>query len=244
MSIIKPQTSTLAFALSQPANNNLPLVDETHTPKSVNAETAQNSDLVKPKWAARAIRLDPFKLPQNVSHGAVKHQEMDGSKFSLTLDHDGATLYRVNEQGRTVEYMLPTKAFMGITARTFENEDGTTTVTLELMHENKALSIPLLSSSEMNDVAADWHAWSRALKLPMFIQESDGQIVKIKNNTIASSANAPQSRRRRSFAINHRPKFAINRKMGNHKMGTASTTTISSITRLSAADIIARDAVK
>jgi hypothetical protein len=214
MVYIETQMDSLAFALSQPANSNIPMPEPAPKNLDINHSATSNTHLNKPAWAMRELRLDPFKLPQNVTHGAIKHQHMDQAKFSLTLDHDGATLYNINENGKTVEYILPTQSFKGITACAYENEDGSTTVTLELMHENPALSIPLHSSTTLDDVIADWHAWSRALNLPMYLRESDGALVRLSNDHKGLIQKPAQPRRRRSFAISHRPKFSMQRKMG------------------------------
>ncbi|WP_204337712.1 DUF6101 family protein, partial [Klebsiella pneumoniae] len=52
---------------------------------------------------------------------------------------------------------------------------GDITVTLELMHSDPHLSVPLLVAHDLNDIAADWRAWSNLFKLPMMLVEEDGE---------------------------------------------------------------------
>ena len=47
-------------------------------------------------------------------------------------------------------------------------------MTLELLHNDPMLSVPLLVADDLDDVAADWRAWADAYRLPMLLIESDG----------------------------------------------------------------------
>ena len=121
---------------------------------------------LKPVWAGCELRLDPFRLPQAVTYATRD----DLGDVTFTIDHRGATVRRVLEKSRLpVTLVMPAKAFQGVAARAIEDGDGNVTVTLELLHADPALSVPLLVAHDLDDVAADWRAWSDAYRLPMLL---------------------------------------------------------------------------
>ena len=126
---------------------------------------------LKPVWAGRNMRLDPFRLPQATSYAARD----DLGDVVFTIDHRGAIIRRtLQRSGLPVTVALPARAFRGVAARAIEDPDGNVTVTLELMHADPMLSVPLLVAEDLDDVAADWRAWSDAYRLPMLLIEADG----------------------------------------------------------------------
>ncbi len=126
---------------------------------------------LKPVWAGRDMRLDPFRLPQMVSYAARD----DYGDVTFTIDPRGAVVRRVLEMsGLPVTVALPAKAFRGVAARALEDDLGNVTVTLELLHNDPMLCVPLLVAHDLEDVAADWRAWADAYRLPMLLIEADG----------------------------------------------------------------------
>ena len=100
---------------------------------------------LKPVWAGRDMRLDPFRLPQMVSYAARD----DYGDVSFTIDQRGAIIRRVLEMsGLPVTVALPGKAFRGVAARALEDEFGNVTVTLELLHKTGDLGLRLVVNGE------------------------------------------------------------------------------------------------
>ncbi|WP_157018257.1 DUF6101 family protein [Mesorhizobium xinjiangense] len=126
---------------------------------------------LKPVWAGRHMRLDPYRLPQAASYAA--RDEI--GDVTYTIDKRGAVVRgTLPGSGLPLATALPARVFMGVAARAIEDEDGEVTVTLELMHADPSLSVPLLVADDLDDVAADWRAWAQAYHLPMLIVEADG----------------------------------------------------------------------
>jgi hypothetical protein len=101
----------------------------------------------KPVWAGRNMRLDPFRLPQAVSYATRD----DFGEVSFFIDRRGVTMRRIlKSSGLPATIILPASAFRGVTARALEDEDGTVTVTLELMHNDPMLSVPLLVAGDLD----------------------------------------------------------------------------------------------
>jgi len=101
-----------------------------------------------------------------------------------------------------------TSALMDITSRPpvvyvkghgswLEDSEGNVTVTLELLHNDPQLSVPLLVADDLDDVAADWRAWADAYRLPMLLIEADG-IARTLEESLGAAIKAlpPQDRRK------------------------------------------------
>ena len=166
-----------------------------------------------PVWAGRNMRLDPFRLPQVVSYATRD----DFGDVTFTIDQRGAIVKRILQMsGLPATVVLPANAFRGVAARAMEDSDGTVTVTLELLHNDPMLSVPLLVADNLEDVAADWRAWADAYRLPMLLIEADGVARTLEESLgVAIKALPPQDRRKRRVTPQRRPRFLMRRKTGN-----------------------------
>jgi hypothetical protein len=167
---------------------------------------------LKPVWAGRILRLDPFRLPQAVSYAT---SDAFG-EAAFTVDQRGAVVRRrLERSGLPVSVALPARAFLGVAARAIEDEDGLVTVTLELHHRDPRLCVPLLVAHDLDDVAADWRAWAEAYRLPMLLIEADGLPRTLEETLGAIRAGRPQGRRRARLLKGRRPRFLARRKTGS-----------------------------
>ena len=171
-----------------------------------------NNTGLKPVWAGQELRLDPFRLPQVVTYAARDAQ----GDVTFSINHRGVVVNRLLEKaGLPVTLVMPARAFVGVAARAIEDNEGNVTVTLELMHSDQALSVPLLVAHDLDDVAADWRAWAEAYRLPMLLVESDG-VARNLEETLGSVRKAdPKARRKRPTSMSRRPRFLARRKAGN-----------------------------
>jgi hypothetical protein len=167
---------------------------------------------LKPVWAGSNMRLDPFRLPQMVSYATSD----DLGDVVFTIDHRGAVIRRVlARSGLPVTVALPRRAFRGVAARAIEDADGNVTVTLELMHNDPMLSVPLLVADDLDDVAADWRAWADAYSLPMLIVEADGVARPLEESLGMVKTGAMRPRRVSRAVRQRRPRFLARRKSGS-----------------------------
>jgi len=167
---------------------------------------------LKPVWAGQHMRLDPYRLPQIVSYAA----RGAAGDVVVTLDHRGAVLKRrLDHCGLPVTVALPARAFQGVAARAIEDGTGQVTVTLELHHHDPLLSVPLLVAGDLEDVAADWRAWSIAFGLPMLLIEADGVARTLEESlAVAAGMLPPQDRRQGRATRTRRSRFLMRRKPG------------------------------
>lgn len=174
---------------------------------------------------AAPMRLDPYKITERIS--------FENSKgTSYTIDKTGVSLKKVmDHSGLPLSLALPTKSFKGVAARVVELEDGSHHVTLELHHKDPQLCVPLLVSDNLDDIAADWHSWSRLMKLPMLIIGADEIAQPVRDTLGMVMVEAPIERRKRLRMIKHRTWFARRRKVGQ----------VGEVEKLNAREIIARN---
>lgn len=167
---------------------------------------------LKPVWAGRNMRLDPFRLPQVVSYATRD----DFGDVTFTVDQRGAIVRRMLRlSGLPATVVLPSRAFRGVAARAMEDGDGNVTVTLELFHNDPMLCVPLLVAHNLDDVAADWRAWAEAYGLPMLLIEADG-VARTLEESLGGVKTAPvRERRKGRVPLNRRPRFLARRKSGD-----------------------------
>ncbi len=165
----------------------------------------------KPEWAGEELRLDPFHLPQMVTYTA----EDCNAEVTFTIKERGVVVRQILPQsGLPLSLSVPVKSFIGVTARAVEDEYGEITVTLELMHDDPHLSVPLLVAHDLNDIAADWRAWASTFNLPMMLVEEDGVARPLNESTGPVVTNEPQPRRQGQEPRRRRPRFLARRKTG------------------------------
>ncbi|MCO6048521.1 DUF6101 family protein [Mesorhizobium sp. RP14(2022)] len=167
---------------------------------------------LQPNVLARTMRLDPFCLPQ-----AMHYTQRDRfGEVTFTLDKRGATIRRqLQLSNLPATVALPANAFRGVAASAVEDDLGNVTVTLQLLHADPMLSVPLLIAHDLDDVAADWRGWADAYRLPMLLIEADGEARTLEESlgAVARSSATPRRQGRATHA--RRPRFLARRKVGS-----------------------------
>ena len=173
----------------------------------------------KPAWAMNDIALDPYAAAQDV-------RWTDGRRTATArLTGKGASVRTALPCGLPVGLAMPRAAFEGVAARAFENEDGSFTVTLELLHADPALCVPLLVSNDPEAAARDWRSWSRNMGLPMVMATEEGTV------RVDDAPAMAYGRPRRRTGARHRPNFLRRRRTGM----------VGASVKLEAREIIARN---
>lgn len=172
------------------------------------------NSVLKPRWAAATLRLDPARIPQQLT---LSMQGAAGD-VSITIDARGAILRKIlPSSGLPLSIALPARAFKGVAARAIDHGDGGVTVTLELHHDDPDLCIPLLVAHDLCDIAADWRNWAEAFRIPMLMVEADGVARPLEEHLGDISTQKSKPRRRHSYFAERRPRFLVRRTVG--KMG-------------------------
>jgi len=166
----------------------------------------------QPAWAGHEFRLDPARLPQELSYAARD----DRDETTITVNRRGATMKRtLRQSGLPLHVALPARAFRGVAVRATETGPEHALVTLELLHEDAELCVPLSVGYDLPGIAKDWQVWSELLGLPMMMIEADGVARTLEESARGLVSDEPQPRRHHSMFAERRPRFLARRRLGN-----------------------------
>jgi hypothetical protein len=87
-------------------------------------------------------------------------------------------------------------------------------VSLELLHNERDLTVTLSVADDPEGVTADWQAWGRRLRLPLLVVAADGTISAPLPNLGSLTVYPPRARRRPAHFRARRPRFLVRRKPG------------------------------
>ncbi len=157
------------------------------------------------------FRLDPHILP-------VRVPARDGgtADTGFILDRELAIVRR--ERGAGPPLTVPLSSYRGVAVRMEPaGAPGQVHVFVELLHKDPNLTLLLIVGDEPEDVAADWQAWGRALKLPLLVVGQDGSVSDPLGELGSVFIGPPKARRRYSFFAGRRPRFLTRRKTGHSR---------------------------
>ncbi len=159
--------------------------------------------------SSREFRLDPHTLP-------VRGAARDGGTAGFILDRERAIVQRQRLAGPPFTLTVPLSSYRGVSVRMEATATtGNVRVFVELLHKDPALTLLLTVGDEPEDVAADWQAWGRTLKLPLLVIGQDGSVSEPLGDLGGVITGPPRPRRRYSFFAGRRPRFLTRRKTGH-----------------------------
>jgi hypothetical protein len=166
----------------------------------------------QPAGSSREMRLDPHALPTRFR---AADANADGQVRLVEVHHEGVVVRR-SVRGMPIAVSLPVSAFLGVAIRLYpQDHTGTARVAVSLEHRDPALSIPLFSAPDSNDVLAEWQLWARTFAMPMLIADRDGKLTEAFPHLGAVRVEAPSPRRRvRATLARRRPRILMRRKPG------------------------------
>src|SRR5271169_1708549 len=127
----------------------------------------------KPAGSSRTLRLDPLALPVQF---CAADAGADGEVRLVEVHHEGVVVRR-SVRGVPIAVSLPVSAFLGVAIRLFApDQTGGARVAVILEHRDPALSVPLFTATDSNDVFAEWQLWARAFAMPMLVAGADGTL--------------------------------------------------------------------
>jgi hypothetical protein len=161
--------------------------------------------------SGRVFRLDPQSLPVR---GSARNDGAADTAF--ILDRERAIVRRHRHAGPPITLTVPLGSYRGVSVRMEPaGATGHIRVFVELLHQDPALTLPLIVGDEPEDVAADWQAWGRVLNLPLLVIGQDGSVSAPLSAVGGVIAGLSKPRRRHSFFAGRRPRFLTRRKTGH-----------------------------
>ena len=147
---------------------------------------------INPAGTSRALRLDPLSLPLRFD---AHDTRADGGVRNIELHRERVVLRRA-VKGMRMAVNISVCDFLGIGLRGLDDAQA-----LLLVHRDPSLSIPLLVSTDAEEIASAWQTWSEIFALPQLPEDK---------------VREPAARRRRHNAIRaRRPKFLVRRRGGD-----------------------------
>lgn len=165
----------------------------------------------QPVWAGHEFRLDPNRLPQKLVY-ATRTETGD---VHITVDQNGCVLKRKLEvSGLPLNIALPVNVFDGVAVRAIYTGPESVMVTLELMHHDPELCVPLFVGHDLEGIARDWQQWSELLGLPMLMVDEDGVVRTLDESAQRVIRDKSHPRRHHAMFAERRPRFLARRRMG------------------------------
>jgi len=170
--------------------------------------------------SSRVSRLDPFSLPARFE---AVDDAADGRVRVVDL-YSRRVVVRRSVRGMRMAISLPVAAFRGVSIRpSGKANEPPTTIAIVLEHGDPALSLPLFSAGENDEIVAEWQSWGRVLGLPLLISEPDGSLREPFVRIGALRVEPPTWRRRRRSAIaRRRPSILLRRRAAKWPQAPAS----------------------
>lgn len=166
----------------------------------------------QPVWAGHEFRLDPTRLPQQMCYAS----RSGAGEVNITVNKRGAVVKtELSKSGLPLNVALPNRVFKGVAARAVETGPENATVTLELLHDDENLCVPLRVGHDLAEIARDWQIWAELLHLPMILFDADGIPRTLDESAAAVEMKSPYPRRPTSVFADRRPRFLARRRMGD-----------------------------
>jgi hypothetical protein len=160
------------------------------------------------------MRLDPFSLPVRFTAA----DEAADERLRVVDLHRECVVLRRSVRGMRMALNLPVAAFRGVAIRLASAEAGIapSAIAVVLEHVDPALSLPLFSTTESDDVVAEWQSWGRVLGLPLLVAEGDGNLREpfARLGAFLRIEAPTWRRRRRSVIARRRPARLMRRRPG------------------------------
>jgi hypothetical protein len=172
---------------------------------------------IMPAGSGCALRLDPLALP-------IRFYASDaGADERVRVEelHRERVVLRRRLRGMSMAVNLPVRAFLGIALRVLQSAEAAGhRVSISLEHGDPALTIPLYTAADSDDVVAEWQSWARALRMPLLIVDGDGVLHQPFPcvGQVRSGPSAPR-RRGRSSLKRRRSSIAAKRRKGGATAG-------------------------
>jgi hypothetical protein len=131
----------------------------------------------------------------------------------VELNHERVVVRR-HVRGIPMALNLPLSDFLGVALRVVP-QGAAETVCLTLEHPDPSLSIPLYSSTNGDDVVAEWQSWARTLQRPLLVTDDGGAFHEVfpRVGQVRVGKMSPR-RRRRTAMKGRRPSIRWRRPRG------------------------------
>ena len=121
---------------------------------------------------------------------------------------------QLEKSGVAIKIKVPVEEFVGVAVSTAISEDGVLTSAIELVHEDPELNYRVFEEVGNVNVVAEWQNWGKKLRLPLYIQSGDGNLLPYSQSVDGVLLGKNTTRRRMAAEASRRPHFLNRRKPG------------------------------
>lgn len=174
----------------------------------------------KPIWRGGELDADPFAMPQKVAVKATKLVErLFGFIRFAEIHANVVTAYDSSPILGRFEWSEPVSGYEGVALRVLpcDAKANKCVAVVELSHGgNLGRNLVVYAGDDGIDAAARWRAWGRMLRLPLLIEDREGQLhpaerrlgaIEISDPQPHAGANPLSARRPLTFGQSGQPRL-------------------------------------
>jgi len=163
------------------------------------------------------LDIDPRRLPVRYGLPVIDGERGREARDLIEICEGFVAVKHEVSGQKTVVRAFSWEDFSGISIRLegLDPNGESYAVSVNLHHADPKLCFPVYMSQNMDDVAARWHAWSRALKLPLLLPTVDGGWREPIERFGKLTVNPPSQRSARLALASRRSSFSSIREPGN-----------------------------
>lgn len=120
----------------------------------------------------------------------------------------------LDKSGIEIKIKVPVEDYIGVAVSTSITEEGALSSVIELVHADPDLNHQVFEEAGNTNVVAEWQAWGRKLRLPLFIKAGDGSLMPYTQQVDGVMVGETTERRKLSAQASRRPRFLNRRKPG------------------------------
>ncbi|MBZ0215895.1 MAG: DUF6101 family protein [Fimbriimonadaceae bacterium] len=125
-------------------------------------------------WAGIEVRPDPFNLPAEYNAPIYGLGACEQDREMVVVSREEVS-FSAGRDGVRVPLSQYLGVSMAVAISQCDAEDDRKAATIIILeHENADLNVPLFVAWDSDDVVANWHAWARALGVPLRVRGMDG----------------------------------------------------------------------
>jgi hypothetical protein len=156
------------------------------------------------------LRLDPAALPQRFR---TPDGGSEGGLCDILLEKTRVLLTR-RLGGVAMKIAVPIAAYRGVVVRVLAGAVEPPPIEVALVHQDRALDVPLWRATDDRAAVSEWRRWSGALDLPLLFERFDGSLVTLERRSGTVAIGPSHPRRPRVSRERLRPRFLRRRRIG------------------------------
>lgn len=143
----------------------------------------------------------------------------DGRRRCVDVDRMQVKIDRTLS-GMRMNIVVPSKAYRGVALSIASACDGQEIASLQLVHRDPDLNVPLSQAQRSDELIAQWTSWADFFQLPRLLENEKGALETVDVKLGAIRLGDSQTSRRLTKTVGQRrPRFLARRRVGTATIG-------------------------